>query len=246
MKIFTIEKNVDGLLTALYYSFTEKIVPDAVEDVKTFQPRFDGVVINVQTNLSFSERVKSALCKYAGEDVIYQLKICLMCKDYHSLLHAFNYAYLILKYRKDVSNMIGEKFVSNFSFTVQKVLHERHVFTGLIRFRESLNGVLYARFSPDNDVVELLAPHFFKRLGNSPFIIHDLSRNKLAISNGNKVTIVHTEIPANFTPAQSENAVNQLWKKYFNSVNIKERTNIRRQENFFPRRYKKYCYETWE
>ncbi len=246
MKIFTINKDVDGLLTALYFSFTEKIIPDAVDDVKTFQPRFDSVVINLQTNLAFAERVKTALYKYAGDDIIYHLKICLMCKDYNSLFYAFNYAYLILKYRNDVSNMLGEKSVSDFSFTVQKVLHERHVFTGLLRFRESLNGVLYARFLPDNDIVELLAPHFFKRLGSSPFIIHDISRNKLAISNGNVLKFMQTELPANFTPAEKETAVSDLWKKYFNSVNIRERANIRRQENFFPRRYKKYCYETWE
>ncbi len=246
MKIFTIDNNIYGILSALYFSFTENIIPDLIEDVKTYQPRFDGVIINVPTTQSFSERVKTALFKYAGDDIIYHLKICLMCKENTALIYAFNYAYLILKYRTDVSEMLGEKAVSDFSYTVQKVLHERHVFTGLIRFRESLRGVLYARFSPDNDIVELLAPHFLKRLGKTPFIIHDISRNKLVMSDGNKLKTANTDIPANFTPAEKENAVSNLWRKYFTSINIKERVNLRQQNNYFPRRYRKYCYETWE
>ena len=246
MKIFTIDNNIYGILSALYFSFTENIIPDLIEDVKTYQPRFDGVIINVPTTQSFSERVKTALFKYAGDDIIYHLKICLMCKENTALIYAFNYAYLILKYRTDVSEMLGEKAVSDFSYTVQKVLHERHVFTGLIRFRESLRGVLYARFSPDNDIVELLAPHFLKRLGKTPFIIHDISRNKLVMSDGNKLKTANTDIPANITPAEKENAVSNLWRKYFTSINIKERVNLRQQNNYFPRRYRKYCYETWE
>jgi probable DNA metabolism protein len=246
MKIFTIEKNLDGILSALYFSFTEKIMPDLIEEIETYQPRFDGVIINIPTNISVCERVKNALFKYAGDDIVYHLKICLMCKEHTALIHAFNYAHLILKYRKNVADMFGEKAVSDFSYTVQKVLHERHIFTGLLRFRESLQGVLYARFSPDNDIVELLSPHFLKRLGKLPFIIHDVSRNKLVISNGVRLKTVRTELPANFTPAEKENAVSNLWRKYFNSVNVKERINSKQQDGYFPRRYRKYCYETWE
>lgn len=246
MKIFTIENHIDGILCALYLSFTEKIIPDFVEDVSTFQPRFDGAIINVNTNTANSERVKTALYKYGGSDIIYQMKICLMSKEHSALLHAFNYGYSTLKYRTDISDMLSEKAVSDFSYTVQKVLHERHILTGMIRFRESINGVLYAKFSPDNDVVSLIAPHFLKRLGRTPFILHDLSRNKICISDGATIKTVFTNLPANFTPAENESGISELWKKYYGSVNIKERKNQRLQDNFFPRRYRKYCYETWE
>ena len=246
MKIFIVENHIDGILSALYLSFTEKIIPDFIEDVSIFQPRFDGAIINVPTNTLNAERVKTALFKYGGDDIIYQMKICLMSSEHTALLYAFNYAYLTLKYRKDISNMFSNKAVSDFSYTLQKVLHERHILTGMIRFRESINGVLYARFSPDNNIVSLLAPHFLRRLGRIPFILHDVSRNKIAISDGNSIKTDFTNLPANFTPAENETKISELWKKYYGSVNIKERKNTRLQDNFFPRRYRKYCYETWE
>ena len=63
MKIFIIENNIDGLLSALYTSFTEKIIPDYVVDKKIYQPRLDCLSIDIATDFSHAERVKTALYK---------------------------------------------------------------------------------------------------------------------------------------------------------------------------------------
>ena len=159
---------------------------------------------------------------------------------------AFRYAHFMLKVRKDVSEMLGEKCVSDFSYTVQRVLHERHIVSGFLRFKESARGVMYAEYAPDNDITALLAPHFLRRLGAIPFIIHDGRRGKVAISNGRNIKVFKTNLPANYTPSEVETEMNVLWRRYFQEINIKERKNTRQQDAFFPRRYRKYCFETWE
>ncbi len=246
MKMFIIDKSVDGILSALYISFTEKLTPDLVVDNMTYQPQLDYLPIEIETNLEHANRVKTALFKYGGCDIIAHLKVCLLSCEKNALLVAFNYAHFMLEKRQDVSNMLAEKKVSSFSFLVQKVLHERHIMLGFLRFRESANGVLYAQFAPDNDIVELLAPHFLRRLSSTPFIIHDGKRNKIAISNGRTIKVQFTDLPANFSPSQNEENFNLLWKKYFRAINIKERKNTRQQDRYFPRRYRKYAFETWE
>ena len=246
MKIFLIDNCIDGLLSALFVSFTEKILPDEVFDKKTFQPRLDSVSIDIRTDKAKAERVKTALFKYGGDDVISHLNVCLLSCDGGALLIAFRFAYLTLQLRKDLSFSLSEKAVSDFSFTIQKVLHERHVLTGILRFTESSHGILYAQYSPDNDVTALLAPHFLRRLGAIPFIIHDVKRKKIAISNGKSIKVETTDLSPTFCPSENELAFNQLWKKYFRSTNITERKNTRQQDRFFPRRYRKYCYESWE
>ena len=246
MKIFTIDNNIDGLLSALFMSFTEKIVPDAVENALVFQPRLDAVSIRITTNRQNGERVKKALYTYGGDDIIYHMKICLMSCDTRALTIAFNYGYLTLKERTDISEKLSEKAVSDFSYLIQKVLHERHIVSGFLRFTESENGVLYARYSPDNDITALLAPHFLKRLGHTPFIIHDVKRNVIAISNGITIKTDYTELLPSFNASQQEQYLQNLWKKYFRSVNIKERPHRAQQDSYFPRRYRKYCFETWE
>ena len=246
MKMFVIEKSVDGILSALYISFTEKLVPDLVVDNMTYQPQIDYLPIEIETNLEHANRVKTALFKYGGNDIIAHIKVCLLSCEKDALLIAFNYAHFMLEKRQDVSNMLAEKKVSSFSFLVQKVLHERHIMLGFLRFKESANGVLYAQCAPDNDIVELLAPHFLRRLSSTPFIIHDGKRNKIAISNGRTIKVQFTDLPANFSPSQNEENFNLLWKKYFRAINIKERKNTRQQDRYFPRRYRKYSFETWE
>ena len=246
MKIFVIDNNINGLLSALFISFTEKIVPDLVVDKSVYQERLDCLSIDILTNLSHAERVKTALYKYGGDDIISHLKVCLLSCDKNALTIAFNYAHLMLKRREDICNMLSEKAVSDFSFLIQKILHERHIVLGFLRFEQSAKGVMYAKYVPDNDITELIAPHFLKRLGRTPFIIHDGKRNKIAISNGQKLEIRHTDLPANFVPSENEKEFNLLWKKYFQSVNIKERKNTDQQDRYFPRRYRKYCFETWE
>lgn len=246
MKIFLIDNNLTGLLCALYYSFVENIIPDQVIDKSIYQPQLDSLTINIPYNTENAQRVKIALYKYGGDDIMSHINVCLLSCDTKAISIAFAYAHLTLLLRKDISNMLSHKAVSDFSFTLQKVLHERHIMTGFIRFQESSHGVLYAKYQPDNDITQLLAPHFLRRLNDIPFIIHDIKRKKIAISNGKSIKIQYTDLPANFNPSQNEKAINELWKKYFRSVNIQERKNTKQQDNYFPRRYRKYCFECWE
>ncbi len=246
MKMFVIDNTIDGLLSALFISFTEKIVPDYVVDKNGYQQQLDCLTIDIKTDIQHANRVKTALFNYGGDDIIAHLKVCLLSCEKDALTIAFNYAYFMLEKRKDVSNMLAEKRVSDFSFLVQKVLHERHIILGFLRFKESGNGVLYAQYAPDNDITELIAPHFLRRLSLTPFIIHDGKRGKIAISNGHTIKVQHTDLPADFSPSQNEESFNLLWKKYFRAINIKERKNTAQQDRYFPRRYRKYCFETWE
>ena len=246
MKTFLIDKNVDGILSALYVSFTENIFPDQVEDKNIYQPKIGSIPIVIKAETTDIERVKTALYKYGGCDIIAHIKICLKSCTPNALFIAFNYGYLTLKERSDVSERLEFKEVSDFSFVVQKVLHERHIMTGFLRFKESERGVLYAQYSPDNDISDLLAPHFLRRLGSNPFVIHDVKRGVGAISDGKKIKMVHTNIPSSFTPSENEKALNQLWKRYYKEINIKERKNLRQQDHFIPRRYRTFAFETWE
>ena len=97
MKIFIVENGINGLLSALFISFYEKIIPDVVEDVSLYQPRLDAINIKITTNIPNAERVKKALFKYGGDDIIAHLRVCLSSCDNHALTYAFNYGYLTLK-----------------------------------------------------------------------------------------------------------------------------------------------------
>lgn len=246
MKIFLTDKTLSGILSALYFSFTENVIPDDVKEKDFASRSFTDEYITVEPFVSGENRVRSALIKYGGVRTVNAAKICLLSCEEKAAKFAFDFLYLTLLRRKCVIEDLSEKTVTDFLYAVNKVLTERHRFTGFIRFKETESGILYAPFTPDNDVTALLMPHFIRRLSYRPFVIHDLKRGVVGISDGRSYKTVKTDAVAAVNLSQDEKEWENLFKSYYKSVNIKERKNLKQQDNFMPRRYRKNLPETFE
>lgn len=250
MTVFVTEKTTNGILRALYYSFTEKVIPDDVTDGSNYQPelgaRFIKITADEKVDGNNVARVADALVKYGGASVLTSIKVCLLSYKPNVMLLAFNFAYKTLSARKNVYKNLSDPVVSEFVFTERKVLAERHLMTGFLRFKESENGVIYARYSPDNDVTQLLAPHFLQRFSGLPFIIHDVKRGVIAASDGFRLKFDRTDLAADFKESENETEFEKLWKKYYREVNVKERKNEKQQNGYLPLRYRKFMSETYE
>ncbi len=242
---YVTDGTLNGLLSALFISFVSKETPIKVFGEGVYQPLLGVRNVRIRTSEEQSDRVAKALIKYGGDDVLRRLRVCMASCDEQALTVAFFFAYATLEARKNVINNLADKRVTDFIFIEQRVLVEKHHVKGFLRFEETTNGVLYARYSPDNDVTELVAPHFLRRLGGIPFVIHDLTRKKVAVSNGDAIKFFITDLDANFEKSNDEGVFNMLWKRYYKDVTIKERTNLKYQDRVLPRRYRKYMPETW-
>ncbi|MDR2156627.1 MAG: TIGR03915 family putative DNA repair protein, partial [Clostridiales Family XIII bacterium] len=106
--------------------------------------------------------------------------------------------------------------------------------------------ILYAPIEPDNDVVEFLAPHFCDRFKNDPFIIHDKKRGKALVAFGKIRYVADFADESLLRDTEEEKAYRKLWRRYFDAIAIKERTNPKCQRNFMPVRYWKHITEVGE
>ena len=246
MTVFLIEKTPYGLCSALFYAFERKTVPDRVFECDAVCKNFTDTFIDIATDEEKARRVLTAIKKYGGTSAALYLKICLLSGEESAIKTAFDFAYLTLSEKRDVSGFLSNRIVSDFYYTIKKVFNEMHRFKGLIRFKETASGILYAEYSPDNDITELLCPHFVKRLSAVPFIIHDVKRNIAGVSNGKDYRIMATESNATLNLSKDEQACENLWKNYYKAVNIKERKNTRQQDNLMSRRYRRFLPETYE
>ncbi len=157
---------------------------------------------------------------------------------------------IILEYIKlgfikghSVSLMHGDPAVFAAQSAEQKVNAEIHRFKGLLRFSALANQVLYSRVEPDSDILEFLAPHFCSRFSGEAFMIHDVSRSKALISSSGCWYIsdfFQKEVPL---LAENEKDFRSLWKNYFDTAAISQRTNPRCQKRFMPVRYWKHLTE---
>ncbi len=127
----------------------------------------------------------------------------------------------------------------------KKVSVEIHRMKGLLRFSALKNSstgrlskeILYSGIEPDHDILEFIADHFADRLKNDPFIIHDKTRSKAVFAqNGHWhfSPFIDEDLPSF---GETEKEYRDLWKKYFETIAIKERTNPGCQKRFMPVRY---------
>ncbi|MBR5388661.1 MAG: TIGR03915 family putative DNA repair protein [Clostridia bacterium] len=246
MTVFVAEKSIEGLCSALFLAYTEKIFPDAVIDDYKYCGSLSDRLIYAACDRSQQARVYRAILNYGGGETIGDIKACLTSCEESALKVAFDYARLVLDKKRAVFSDLSDKRVSDFNYTVGKVYGEKHRIGGFLRFKETKNGVMYAAYSPDNDITELIMPHFLSRFSATPFVIHDVKRNKVGISDGRSFRIFKAGDAATLSFSPAEKEWEDLWKRYYKSVNIKERKNKRQQDRCLPSRYRKFMPETYD
>jgi len=140
--------------------------------------------------------------------------------------------------------MLAEEPVYSVNRIARQVSHEAHKFKGFVRFSEVADGFLYARIEPQADVLELIAPHFVERVGDRPWMIHDLRRCQAVVFDLKSWRLV-SDIVLTAEPGMSEaeHEYAALWQRYFQRHAITERHNPGLQQKHVPLRYRKHLTE---
>lgn len=155
---------------------------------------------------------------------------------------AYRYFKFIALRKRPVRGMLSEDAVIAASECMRRVTFEVHRFKGFVRFMESESGALYAPISPDNDISELLLPHFRGRIPDIPFVIHDVRRAKAAVWDGVHAFTAPLE-RAEIVLSADEEGWQALWRRYYASVNIPSRRRLKQMKGYMPVRYWKFMPE---
>ena len=237
MKAYSFDGTFDGLLCCLYRAFTEKEEPFAVYS-GDFQPSFDTQTVAVTTDETHAKRVAVGIIKNCSENLL--RTACYAMRSGEGLKETviFNALRKCLAAKRDLSADYADYDMLAFYDLKEKIGKEIHRLKGFVRFEETAGGELYSHISPDNDICDLLAPHFKNRFPNKKFALHDVRRNILVLSYGQNIRRLELSSPLTVYLSDEEKHFKSLWKTYFDSVNIAERKNTRQQDNYLPRRYR--------
>ena len=242
MKIFITDGSTLSFFTAVFDAFTEK--DSIITSDKTIQLALDSEVMSVNPDTQKCERVRTAIAKYdkyAEEEILLVLRSGDKLKEQT----AFEYIKKLMEIRAPIRKRLSLTEVIKFNDILHKVTGETHKLKGFLRFIECNGGVLYAPYSPDNDITDLLMPHFAERLKSEKFIIHDLKRKIAGIYNGLEWITGYAD-NTEICLSENEKAFENLWKKYYNAVNIKERPHEKQMKGYMPVRYWKFLPEKRE
>ncbi len=239
MKVFLTDGTADGFYTAVFFAYREEGA--YITSQKDLQLTFDSTPIYVTAEADKSARIQRRLNSfdsYATGDIDLALRSNLNTKEQT----AFEYLKLIVKHGRAVRKMFSLPAVAEMSELTGKITTEIHRMKGFIRFKVTANGTMYAPYSPDNDITDLLVPHFKARLGKLPFAIHDVARGKAALCDGRHWIMAEAGF-AEIELAEDERTFEALWQKYYRSIDIKERPHERQMKGYMPVRYWKYLPE---
>jgi len=227
----------EGLLTCIYYHY-KKEKASGVYELSSYQ---QSIVYNfeiVATDHEKAEVVSDAINKKISNEAYIYIFYCYLSNIKSKENIILEFLIFAFKYGRKTMNFFTHDKVLPIKEAYLKVSKEVHKFLGILRFSD-IGGILYAKFSPDNDLILLLIDHFADRYKFEKFIIHDEKRKKAVIyvdgawevkDVGNLNIIEYTN---------NEKNIQNLWKQYFTDLAIKERTNINLQFQFVPTRYRK-------
>lgn len=246
MTTYFFDGTKNGLLTCIFESFYEKRIPDDVT-TEFVQCGFLDEIVTIKTDNEKAERVYKCLKNCKTKYLVSNFNLTFRSGEKSRFKVLFDYLNVAISNKNiDVSKAFALPEIQAFTDLKNRIYTETHRFKGFLRFMETEKGFYYACYEPDNDITELLVPHFTARL-QSPFIIHDIKRNILALCDGKRYKILNGgDNGVTVFMSESEEIFLDLWQQYYKSINIEERKNLRQMRNYMPERYWKNLSEKQE
>lgn len=246
MTTYFFDGTKNGLLTCIFESFYEKRIPDDVT-TECVQCGLLDEIVTIKTDNEKAERVYKCLKNCKTKYLVSDFNLTFRSGEKSRFKVIFDYLNVAISNKNiDVSKAFALPEIQAFTDLKNRIYTETHRFKGFLRFMETEKGFYYACYEPDNDITELLVPHFTARL-QSPFIIHDIKRNILALCDGKRYKILNGgDNGVTVFMSESEEIFLDLWQQYYKSINIEERKNLRQMRNYMPERYWKNLSEKQE
>lgn len=227
----------EGLMTAVYYHY-KKEKADGIYEMAEYQQSIVFQPEIVKTDILKAKTVSDAINKLISKEAYIYVYYCYLSNAADKENIILDFLIFAFKYGKNTMNFYTHEKVFPINEIYKRVAREEHRILGILRFSD-IGGILYAKYSPDNDISILLAEHFADRYKYERFIIYDERRKKAVVYSDNNWEIKESMNINDVEFSASEKKIHNLWKQYFTDLAIKERKNLNLQFQFVPARYRK-------
>ena len=232
--IYTYDGSFEGFLCCIFDSYANNEALTAITNDEDSAPILFPVR-TIQTDSGHAGRVLRKLRKLSpyGEELVRRGFLTCM-EDREIRLYR-----LVVKLLRE-----GPGFLRNFSdetlhpvaAAVRHLNGEAHLLKGFLRFSE-LGGILGSEIEPKNRVLPILRGHFCARYQNEKFFIYDRTHHEALFYAAGKAVIRPLADFQMAPPDETEAAYRLLWKRFYDTVAIRERENPKLQMTHMPKRY---------
>ena len=237
------DNSFEGFLCILFAYYYEDILPLNIQADQSYQLTLDAEEYYIATDYDKAMRVEKGIKRKISRQAFDNLYSAFLTENEDIYMDMFRYAVLGFRVGEAVDSHLQEDCVLAVHKNARYVGRETHLLTGFCRFKETDEHVFYCEISPVNNVLHLLAEHFSERMSNQAWVIHDKKRGIAAIFDGSKYIIGAVPTNVKLQYSDKEEAIQDLWKSFFDTLAIKERRNKKLQRNFVPLYFRKWMLE---
>lgn len=227
----------EGLMTCIYYHY-KKGKATGIYVISNYQQSIVYQSEIVETDILKAKIVSDAINRLISKEAYVHVYYCYLSNDAEKENLILDFLIFAFKYGRNTMNFYTHEKVLPINEIYKRVAREEHRVLGILRFSD-IGGILYAKYSPDNDISILLADHFADRYKHEKFIIYDEKRKKVVVYANDNWEIKENINIDDIEFSIKETMIQKLWKQYFTDLAIKERKNINLQFQFVPSRYRK-------
>ena len=241
----------EGLLTAVFEIYERKLGMVKLQKGEWHNTALFADVLQVLTDEPRAARVLKGLrgrLSAIGIHRLYSAHLAEMEGEENMILGYIRY---VFDTSFNIEEDYGNKYVMRVSEIVQKVRREKHRMEAFVRFQKLKDDTFYAAVEPDFNVLPLLIKHFKSRYADQKWIIYDIRRKYGLYYNLHDTQFISFDFNSNQQAAgnviaafsEDEGIYQQLWKNYFQSVNIPARKNTSLHLRHIPKRYWRHLTE---
>ncbi len=244
MKDYIYDGSFEGLLTTLFYTYTEK-ASLCIYKKGDYVPSLIQEVITLPTEEEKADRVYTSLLTKLSLETLTQVYHLYLSDCPHVENLILDYVRLCYKYSATINLAKNNPIIHEVDLLTRKVTHEAHQMTGFVRFKEIYPSIYYAQIEPDHNILPLVLEHFQKRFSDQYFILHDLKRERAIVHNKQEAYLKDFSLAESqrLLDLSKEDGFEDLFKTYYKATTITERINEKRRRGFVPRRYWKHLFE---
>lgn len=251
MIVFFYDKTFDGLLTAVFDAYQQKIFPDKLVEINGVAPLFTTEQYTVSTQDDKAKRVWAALQNKLSKYTINMLTHIWLSEQDGSDELIFRYIRKTFDNKVSIENNFGDEDVLMAQQLAKKVAREGQFLREFIRFQKAADGIFFAPVSPIYNALPLVIEHLTDRFSDQRWVVYDLKRKYGYYYDLDKATEITLDNNDHLLDgkldeslmANDEKLFQELWKGYFKSMTIKERINPKLQRQHMPKRFWKYLTE---
>ena len=238
------DSSFEGFLTAVFITFERRYSQVIITPESRHTPTLWDEEEIVYTDTTKAQRVLSKIKTIWDTEGVAIVLRAFLSEENAIENHLLEAIRLMLQYPEaNVLENYGHVAIAHIRKAAKSVGREVHRVKEFVRF-EQLGTLYFAKIVPQYDVLPLVIPHFKARFSDQEWVLFDPQR---AYGFYYDLKEVISFIPAekNFgKTAQLSDGYEQLWKTYFQHINITERKNTRYQLRSMPKRYWQYLPET--